>query len=165
MRGVGCQALSLPLPPVLWAGQLAFRDPWVPGAVGAGVGTQQRPHSVRPCEPLLHAAGVAEGHPRGGCLAPLRRASETRHPPPPPRLPALGVGCRGPLPTCCGCGCAGVGAQHCPLGLHALWGLRVAGVAGGRPWLGWPATALRGVWCQALSLPRPPVPFAVVRGV
>ena len=28
------------------------------------------------------------------------------------------------------CGC---GAQHCPLGLHALWGLRAAGVVGGRP--------------------------------
>ena len=25
----------------------------------------------------------------------------------------------------------GVGAQHCPLGLHALWGLRAAGVVGG----------------------------------
>ena len=26
-----------------------------------------------------------------------------------------------------------MGAQHCPLGLHALWGLRAAGVVGGRP--------------------------------
>ena len=51
----------------------------------------------------------------------------------------------------------GVGAQHCPLGLHALWGLRAAGVVGGRPRGGWPATVVRGVWCQALSLPRPPV--------
>ena len=25
----------------------------------------------------------------------------------------------------------GVGAQHCPIGLHALWGLRAAGVVGG----------------------------------
>ena len=40
---------------------------------------------------------------------------------PPPRLPALRAGCRGPLPTCCGRGFAGVGAQHCSLGLHALW--------------------------------------------
>ena len=51
----------------------------------------------------------------------------------------------------------GVGAQHCPPGLHALWGLRAAGVLGGRSWGGWPATVARGVWCQALSLPRPPV--------
>ena len=74
-----------------------------------------------------------------------------------PRLPALRAGCRGPLPTCSGRGCAGVGAQHCPLGLHALWGLRAAGVSGGCPRGGWPATVVRGVWCQALSLPRPPV--------
>ena len=30
-------------------------------------------------------------------------------------------------------GCVGMGAQHCPLGLHALWRLRAAGVVGGRP--------------------------------
>ena len=58
---------------------------------------------------------------------------------------------------CCGPGCVGVGAQHCSLGLHALWGLRAAGVVGGHPWGGWPATVVRGAWCQALSLPRPPV--------
>ena len=37
-------------------------------------------------------------------------------------------GCRSPPPTCCGRRCAGVGAHHCPLGLHALWGLRATGV-------------------------------------
>ena len=72
-----------------------------------------------------------------------------------PRLPAPWAGCRGSLPTLCERGCAGVGAQHCPLGLHALWGLRAAGVVGGRPRGGWLATVVRGVWCQALSLPRP----------
>ena len=45
-----------------------------------------------------------------------------------PRPPAHWAGCWGPLPTCCGRGCVAVGAQHCPLGLHALWGLRAAGV-------------------------------------
>ena len=74
-----------------------------------------------------------------------------------PRLPAHSAGCWGPPPTCCGRGCVGVGAQHCPLCLHALWGLRAAGVVGGRPRGGWPATVVRGAWCQALSLPRPPV--------
>ena len=69
--GVWCQALSLPRPPVLWSGQPGFRHPCVPGAVGAGVGTQHRPHSVRPCGPALLAVGVAEGRPRGGCLPPL----------------------------------------------------------------------------------------------
>ena len=74
-----------------------------------------------------------------------------------PRLPTHWAGCWGPPPTCCGRGCVGVGAQHCPLGLHALWGLHAAGVVGGRPRGGWPATVVRGAWCQALSLPRPPV--------
>ena len=74
-----------------------------------------------------------------------------------PRLPAHWAGCWGPPPTCCGRGCVAVGAQHCPRGLHALWGLHAAGVVGGRPRGGWPATIVRGAWCQALSLPRPPV--------
>ena len=293
VRGVWCQALSLPRLPAPWGGQPGFRDPCVRGVVGAGVETQHRPHSVRPCRPALLAVRMAEGHPRGGCLPPSRGASEVRrspspdcaptgravgvrHPravgagvwvwgpntvsltcmpcggcvmwgwwgpsprgwachrcegrlvsgavPPPaarpqgraagvsrpvcpgcgrcglgtqhrphsvrpcgPALLAVGVaegrsrggafhrcegrlwsdappprtahplgGCWGPPPTCCGRGCVGVGAQHCPLGLHALWGLRAAGVSGGRPRGGWPATVVRGVPCQALSLSRPP---------
>ena len=71
VRGAWCQALSLPRPPVLWSGQPGFRDPCVPGAVDAGVWTQHRPHSVRPCGPALPAVGVAEGRPRGGCLPPF----------------------------------------------------------------------------------------------
>ena len=71
VRGVWCQALSLPRPPVLWGGQPGFRDPCVPGAAGAGVGTQRRPHSVRPCGPALLAVSEAEGHPWGGCLPTL----------------------------------------------------------------------------------------------
>ena len=49
------------------------------------------------------------------------------------RLPAHWAGRWGPPPTCCERGCVGVGAQHCPLGLHALWGLRAVMVVGGRP--------------------------------
>ena len=49
-----------------------------------------------------------------------------------------------------------MGAQHCPLGLHALSGLHAAGVVGGRPRGGWPATVVWGAWCQALSLPCRP---------
>ena len=44
-----------------------------------------------------------------------------------PRLPAHRGGCWGPRSTCCGRGRAGVGALLCPLGLHALSGLRAAG--------------------------------------
>ena len=71
VRGVWCQALFLPRPPVLWGGYPGFRDPCVLGAVHAGVGTLHRPHSVRPCGPALLAVRVAEGRPRGGCLSPL----------------------------------------------------------------------------------------------
>ena len=66
VRGVWCQALSLPRPSVLWGGRPGFCDPCVQGAVRAGVGTQHRPHSVRPCGPALLAVGVAEGRSRGG---------------------------------------------------------------------------------------------------
>ena len=44
-----------------------------------------------------------------------------------PRLPAHWAGCWGPRSTCCGRGRGGAGALLCPLGLHALWGLRAAG--------------------------------------
>ena len=71
VRGAWCQALSLPRPLVLRSVQPGFRDPRVPGAVDAGVWTQHRPHSVRPCGPTLLAVEVAEGRPRGGCLPPL----------------------------------------------------------------------------------------------
>ena len=71
VSGVWCQALSLPRPPVLWGGRPGYRDPCVPGAFCAGVGTQHRFHSGRPCGPALLAVRVAEGHPRGGCLPPL----------------------------------------------------------------------------------------------
>ena len=94
MRGVWCQALSLPRPPVLWGGRPGFCDPCVPGAVVAGVGTQQQFHSVRPCGPELLAVGVAEGRPRGGCLPPFGGASEVgRSPFPdcPPTGRAIGV--------------------------------------------------------------------------
>ena len=65
VRGVRSQALSLPLPPVLWGGRPGFCDPCVPGVVDARVGTQHRPHSVRFCGPALLAVGVAEGRSRG----------------------------------------------------------------------------------------------------
>ena len=51
--------------------QPGFRDPCVPGAVDAGVWTQHRSHSVRPCGPTLLAVGLAEWRPRGGRFPPL----------------------------------------------------------------------------------------------
>ena len=104
----------------------------------------------------LRAAGVVGGRPRGRLPATIVRGVWC-HALSLPRLSAHWGGCWGPPPTCCGRRRVGVGAQHCALGLHAPWGLRAAGVVGGRPRRGWSATIVRGVWCQALSLPRPPV--------
>ena len=145
VRGVRCQALSLPRPPVLWSGQPGFCDPCVPGAVGAGVGTQHWPHSVRPCGPALLAVGVAEERPRGRCLPPLRGASEVRHCPS-PDCPSSGAGSQGSAtrvsrvwlvrawgpstgPTACA-----LAGRRC-----SLWGWR-KGIPGGGP-----STIVRGV--------------------
>ena len=129
--------------------------PGFPAVVGAGVGTQHRSHSMRPCGPALLAVGVAEGRPWGDAFYHVRdvRGQALSL----PLLPARWAGRWGPPPTCCGRGCVGVGAQHCLLGLHALWGLRAVGVVGGRPRGRRPATVVRGARCQALSLPQPPV--------
>ena len=76
------------------------------GAGGAGVGTHHRPHSVRSCEPTLHAVGVAGGRPRGNCLAPLWGSA-------------------------CGRRCGGVETRYWPSGLRALRDVARRG-AGGR---------------------------------
>ena len=115
VRGVWCQALSLPRPPVLWGGQPRFRDPCVPGAVVAGVGTQHRPHGARPCGPALRAVRVAVGRPRGGLPSAVVRGVWGQALPL-PRLPALWAGCRGSLAACCGCGCGCVRCVWCLCG-------------------------------------------------
>ena len=140
-------ALPPPVARPLGGGRPGFRDPCVPGAVGVGLGTQHWPHSVCPCEPLLHAVGVAKGRPRGGCCLLLRGASEFRRSPS-PGFPssAWAVGVRYPR-------AAGTGVRV--WGQHAL-----------SPWLvcpggpcvprgccrGWLSPFVRGIWRQALSL-------------
>ena len=73
---------------------------WVRG--GAGVGTRHQPHSARSCELALRAVGAARGRPGGGasCLGVGRPGTGALQ----PQLPALWAGCRGPVPTGCGCG-------------------------------------------------------------
>ena len=134
VRGAWCQALSLPRPPVLWSGQPGFRVPCVPGAVGAGVGTQHRPRSVRPCGPALLAAGVAEGRPRGGVLPTVVRGAwcQALSLPWPPVLWSGQPGFRVPrVPGAVG---AGVGTQHRPHSVRPCGpALLVVGSAEGRP--------------------------------
>ena len=69
-------------------------------------------------------------------------------------LPVPGAGSRGPLPACCGCGCAGVRTQHWPLGVRALQGVARRGAGEWSPWGGGALTVVRGFWCQALPPPQ-----------
>ena len=165
VRGAWCQALSLPRPLVLRSVQPGFRDPRVPGAIDAGVWTQHRPHSVRPCGPALLAVGVAEGRPRGGVPSIVVRGAwcQALSLPQPLVLRSVQPGFRDPCVP--GAVNAGVWTQHRP---HRRAPLR-AGVArcggGGRASPGGvPSTVVRGAWCQALSLPRPPVLRSVQPG-
>ena len=161
MRGVWYQALSLPRPPVLWGGQPGFRDPCVPRAVGAGVGTQHRPHGARPCGPALRAVGVAEGRPRGECRCEGRLGSGA---PPPPAARPLG-GLPGPTTHWLWVrGVAGVGTHLQPHSARSCeLALRAVGAARGRPG-GAPPAWVWGFRGGALSHPRLPSLWAGCRG-
>ena len=152
MRGVCGQVLPLPRLSALWAGCRSVSTlvvcggvrVWGPGAVPSACMSWGGARS----------AGVVEAVPGGVA----RYRCEGRLVPgaaPPPVARPLG-GSSGSTTTCFGRGRASVGARRRPLGLHARWELRAAGVVGGRPWGGWPATVARGVWCQTLSLFQPP---------
>ena len=135
--GVRGSALSHPRLPALWAG---CRGPLPTGCGlrgGAGVGTCHQPHSARSCELALRALGAACGCPGGAPLAWVWgvRGRALLH----PRLPAFWAGCRGPLPT--GCGCGGVRAwgpvtnptaRALSSWLCALWGRHEGARGGGR---------------------------------
>ena len=158
VRGVWCQPLSLPRPSVLWSGQPGFRVPGVPGAVGAGVGTQHRSHSAcalagRRCSPW----GWRKGVPGGGAFHRCEGRPVSGAEPPLTARP-LERAARVQRPVCPGCGRCGRGdpapaPQRAPLAGRrcSLWGWR-KGVPGGLL-----STVAMGAWCQALSLPRPPV--------
>ena len=135
VRSVSRQALSLPWPPVLWGGQPGFRDPCVPGAVGVGVGTEHRSHSVRPCEPSLRAVGVKGGVPGGGAFCRCEGCLSSGAPPPPAAC-SLG-GLPGPathVPWARVCGRGGPALSPwlvCPVGTvpRGCWGRLRGGVA------------------------------------
>ena len=97
------------------------------GAVGLGVGTQHRPHSVRSCELLLRAVGVARGRPRGGgALRSCEGRLGSGAPPPPAARPQGGLlGSATPVlwARVCGRGCA----ARPPGGRPGLGACRVCG--------------------------------------
>ena len=151
--GVACHrcegrlvALSLPRPPVLWGGQLGYRDPCVPGAVGAGVWTQHRLfHSARPCGPALLAMGVAEGRPRGGAFHHCEGRLVSGAVPPPAARP-LERAARVPRPVCPGCGrCGRGGPAPAPQRAPLRAGVARCGGGGRASPGGVPSNILRGV--------------------
>ena len=166
VRGAWCQALSLPWPLVLRSVQPGFRDPRVPGAVDAGVWTQHRLHSVRPCGPALLAVlwGWRKGVPGGGAFHRCEgRLVSGAVPPPAARPPERAA--RVPRPVCPGCGRCGR-VDPAPAPQRAPLRAGVARCGGGRRASpgGVPSTVVRGAWCQALSLSRPLVLRSVQPG-
>ena len=140
--GVGRPGLGAPPPSTArpLGGLLGPTVHWLWVLGGAGVGTRHQPHSARFCELALRAVGAARGRPGGALPAwpPGVRRPALSH----LQLPALWAGCRGPLPT--GCGCGGVRgwgpvtnptARALASWLCALWG-RHEGARGGASCVG-----------------------------
>ena len=102
----GCGASGVgrsPIPDCLPSGRAAGAHyPLAVCGGAAGVGTCHQPHSARSCELALRAVGAARGRPERGAsgLGVGHPDQALSH----PQLPALWAGCRGPLPTGCGCG-------------------------------------------------------------
>ena len=104
VRGAWCQALSLPRPLVLRSVQPGFRDPCVPGAVGAGVWTQHRPHSACALAGWRCSLwGWRKGVPGGGAFHRCEGRLVSGAVPPPAARP-LERAARAPRPACPGRG-------------------------------------------------------------
>ena len=130
--GAWCQALSLSRRPAPGSGRQGpaarvsrARMVWV-------WDTQHWPHSVRSCDPALPAERVAGGLPLGGCLAPLRGASEVGRSPF-PGCPSWRQAVRVRCPRAVGAGVRkwAPGTVHLPC--MPCGGLRTSGVVGSRP--------------------------------
>ena len=103
--------------------------PQTPRAVGTGVRVRGPALSPWPVFPVFLRGGQPGFRgPRVRCEGRLQSGA-----PPPPTVRPLGGLSGSVIHSCCGRGCASVGARRCPLGLHALWGLRSAGVVGAVP--------------------------------
>ena len=100
--GVRGQVHSQPRLPAHLGGLPGPNTRWLRVRGGAGVGARHQPNSARSCELALRAVGAARrrlgGAPPAWVWGVRGRALSHS------RLPALWAGCRGPLPTRCGCG-------------------------------------------------------------
>ena len=113
---------------------------------------------MSPRGPVLLAVGVAEGRPRVGCLPPCCVGRLVSGAVPPPAARPLERAARVPRPVCPGCGRSGcVDPAPAPQRAPLRAGVARCGGGGRASPGGVPSTVVRGAWCQALSLPRPPV--------
>ena len=127
LGGVACAPRAVP---ALGAGRAASRGPCpsaCPAAVPCSVWRAWGGGGPVPVPPYLAWGCGGGGRASPGGVPSTVARGVWGQALPLPRLPAHWAGCWGPLSTCCGHGRAGVGAPLCPLGPHALWGLRAAG--------------------------------------
>ena len=100
--------------------------------------------------------GWRKGVPGGGAFHQCEGRLGSGAVPPPTARPLGGLlGSATNVPWARVCGCGGPTLSPwlaCPVGAACC-----GGGGGPSPGGGWPATVVRGVWCQALSLPRPSV--------
>ena len=157
VRGAWCQALSLPRPPVPWSGRQGSASrvsrvrsvrAWGPSTCPTACALAGRRCSLW---------GWRKGVPGGGAFHRCEGRLLSGAVPPPDARP-LERAARVPRPVCpacvrCGRGDPAPAPQRAPLRA----GVARCGGGGRASPGGLPSTIVRGAWCQALSLPRPPV--------
>ena len=146
-----------------------------PGRPSSGAGSQgpasrvSRVRSMRACGPSTGPTACAlagrrcshwgwrRGVPGGGAFRRCEgRLVSGAVPPPTARPPERAA--RVPRPVCPGCGrCGRVDPAPAPQRAPLRAGVARCGGGGRASPGGVPSTVVRGAWCQALSLPRPPV--------
>ena len=150
-------AASAPPPWVVWRAHLARSRHWALVGPLHVVRAPPRvlPRSLAPSG-VLGGGRSGPGSPLPGLGLLLRGTAEVRRSPSPYCPPTgRGVGVR--YPRAVGAGVWVWGPMTVPFACMPCGGCVPRGWCGGgpSPGGGWPATVVRGVWCQALSLPRP----------
>ena len=141
----------------LWGRAARTRGPCFPGAACVAWGAQHAPSSLRSCEPALRAVGVAGRRPQeGGALRSWEGRLRSGACPPPAARPRGGLsGYTAHMLSARMFGRGGPALSlwlACPASTYTPRS-RLEAVPGK-----WPPTVVRSLWCQALSLCRPPVP-------
>ena len=160
--------------PLLWGAPGVRRCP-SPDRPSSGAGSQgsatrvSRVRSMRACGPSTGPTACAlagrrcplwgwrKGVTRGGAFHRCDRRLVSGAVPPPAARP-LERAARVPRPVCPGCGrCGRVDPAPAPQRAPLQAGVARCGGGGRVSPGGVPSAVVRGAWCQALSLPRPPV--------